>query len=49
MYIGDTLRRLRHKKDLTQVGLAALANLSPGTIFLENNHREPKSETIEKR
>jgi transcriptional regulator with XRE-family HTH domain len=49
VYIGDRLRQLRHKKGLTQVGLAATANLSPSTIFhLENNHREPKSETIEK-
>ena len=48
-YIGERLRQLRLRRNLTQVGLAAAAQLSPGTIFhLENNHREPKPETIEK-
>jgi transcriptional regulator with XRE-family HTH domain len=47
VYIGDTLRQLRQRKGLTQVGLAAAAKLGPSTIFhLENNHREPKPETI---
>ena len=49
VYIGDRLRQLRRRRGLTQVGLAAAAQLSPGTIFhLENNHREPKPKTIEK-
>jgi transcriptional regulator with XRE-family HTH domain len=49
VYIGDRLRQLRHKKSLTQVGLAAAAKLGPSTIFhLKNNHREPKPETVEK-
>ena len=48
-YIVERLRQLRLSRGLSQVGLAAAAQLSPGTIYhLENNHREPKPETVEK-
>lgn len=46
-FIGDTLRKLRKDKHLTQSALAAAANLQQGFISdLEHNRKEPGARTL---
>lgn len=46
--IGDTIRRLRTEKGLTQRELAKLLGISPSTIGMyEQNRREPDLTSIE--
>ncbi len=46
-FIGNTLRKLRKDKHLTQSALAAAANLQQGFISdLEHNRKEPGARTL---
>lgn len=47
LFIGDTLRKLRKDKHLTQSALAAAADLQQGFISdLEHNRKEPGARTL---
>ena len=49
VHIGDTLRKLRDEKFLSQRELARAAGISPTTVFkLEANQAEPHPRTIRK-
>ena len=49
VHIGDTLRKLRDEKFLSQRELARAAGVSPTTVFtLEANQAEPHPRTIRK-
>ena len=49
VHIGDTLRKLRDEKFLSQRELARAAGVSPTTVFkLEANQTEPHPRTIRK-
>lgn len=49
MSIGETLRQLRKKKNLTQIQFANLFQISNGTIAMwETDKRQPDGETLSK-
>lgn len=47
--LGQKIRRLRKERDLTQVELAVIVNISPVYLgFIENNRRRPSLRTLER-
>lgn len=47
--LGQKIRKLRNKKNLTQVELAVIVNISPVYLgFIENGRRRPSLKTLEK-
>lgn len=47
--LGQKIKKLRNKKNLTQVELAVIVNISPVYLgFIENGRRRPSLKTLEK-
>lgn len=47
--LGQNIKNLRKERELTQVELAVIVNISPVYLgFIENNRRRPSLKTLEK-
>lgn len=47
--LGQKIKKLRNERNLTQVELAVIVNISPVYLgFIENNRRRPSLKTLEK-